>query len=76
MIAVLHHLSTEQRRLAVLTEMVRCLRPGGKLLVTVWAVEQSKKKYAEQDNLIPWHMTAKHQGNSEQTVHYRSLSVA
>jgi ubiquinone/menaquinone biosynthesis C-methylase UbiE len=34
-IAVLHHLSSHQRRLAALTEMLRILRVGGKLLVYV-----------------------------------------
>jgi ubiquinone/menaquinone biosynthesis C-methylase UbiE len=44
-IAVLHHLSSHQRRLAALTEMLRILRVGGKLLVYVWAQEQGKEVY-------------------------------
>lgn len=43
-IAVIHHLSTESRRLKSLQEMVRILRPGGVMLVYVWAMEQEKKK--------------------------------
>lgn len=39
-IAVLHHFSTAARRLRALTELARLLRPGGKLLVQAWALEQ------------------------------------
>ena len=43
-IAVIHHLSSESRRLESLMEMARVLRPGGKVLVYVWAMEQERKK--------------------------------
>jgi SAM-dependent methyltransferase len=43
-IAVVHHLSTEERRLAALRELVRIVRPGGRILVYVWAMEQERKK--------------------------------
>lgn len=43
-IAVVHHLSTEERRLAALRELSRVLRPGGNLLVYVWAMEQDGRK--------------------------------
>lgn len=43
-IAVIHHLSTEERRESALREMTRLLRPGGQLLVYVWAMEQTRKK--------------------------------
>ena len=43
-IAVIHHLSTRERRVAAIREMVRILRPGGQLLIYVWAMEQTKKK--------------------------------
>ncbi|CAF3313630.1 unnamed protein product [Rotaria socialis] len=39
-IAVLHHISTEERRLSALKEIVRLLKPGGQALITVWAKEQ------------------------------------
>ncbi|CAF2400883.1 unnamed protein product [Rotaria sp. Silwood2] len=39
-IAVLHHISTEVRRLSALKEIVRVLKPGGQALVTVWAKDQ------------------------------------
>lgn len=46
-IAVIHHLSSENRRSKALLEMARVLRPGGKLLVYVWAMEQQRKKVNE-----------------------------
>uniref|UniRef100_A0A803MR03 Methyltransferase type 11 domain-containing protein n=1 Tax=Chenopodium quinoa TaxID=63459 RepID=A0A803MR03_CHEQI len=39
-IAVLHHLSTESRRRKAIEELVRVVRKGGLVLITVWAVEQ------------------------------------
>lgn len=43
-IAVVHHLSTEERRLTALRELARIVRPGGRMLVYVWAMEQERKK--------------------------------
>lgn len=43
-IAVVHHLSTEERRLAALKELARIVRNGGRILVYVWAMEQERKK--------------------------------
>lgn len=48
-IAVLHHLSTPERRLAGLKELVRVTRPGGLVLVYVWALEQEAKKVKKSD---------------------------
>ncbi|KAJ7546816.1 hypothetical protein O6H91_08G055800 [Diphasiastrum complanatum] len=42
-IAVLHHLSSEQRRVRAIEELLRVVRHGGKVLITVWAVEQEDK---------------------------------
>ncbi|KAF3786796.1 Alkylated DNA repair alkB-like protein 8, partial [Nymphaea thermarum] len=39
-IAVLHHLSTENRRRKAIAELARAVRKGGLILITVWAVEQ------------------------------------
>jgi SAM-dependent methyltransferase len=44
-IAVVHHFSSEDRRLQAIQELFRIVRPGGKVLVTVWALEQEKLKY-------------------------------
>lgn len=42
-IAVLHHLSTEKRRKKAIEELVRVVKKGGLVLITVWAVEQEDK---------------------------------
>ncbi|XP_044524997.1 alkylated DNA repair protein alkB homolog 8 [Gracilinanus agilis] len=43
-IAVIHHFATAERRLATLQELARLLRPGGKALIYVWAMEQEYNK--------------------------------
>ncbi|XP_059482300.1 alkylated DNA repair protein alkB homolog 8 isoform X2 [Neocloeon triangulifer] len=56
-IAVIHHLSTEDRRLKAISEMVRVLRPGGEALIYVWAKnqfkDQQKSSYLKQSNNKP-----------------------
>ncbi|XP_023549869.1 alkylated DNA repair protein alkB homolog 8-like isoform X2 [Cucurbita pepo subsp. pepo] len=42
-IAVLHHLSTENRRKKAIEELLRVVKKGGLVLITVWAVEQEDK---------------------------------
>ncbi|KAK6940116.1 Methyltransferase type 11 [Dillenia turbinata] len=42
-IAVLHHLSTEERRKRAVCELVRAVKKGGLVLITVWAKEQEDK---------------------------------
>ncbi|GJN22292.1 hypothetical protein PR202_gb09847 [Eleusine coracana subsp. coracana] len=42
-IAVLHHLSTVDRRRKAIEELVRVVRRGGLVLITVWAREQEDK---------------------------------
>ncbi|RKP13214.1 S-adenosyl-L-methionine-dependent methyltransferase [Piptocephalis cylindrospora] len=56
-IAVIHHFASEERRVAALVALLRLLRPGGKLLVFVWALEQKGKRNFsadEPDVLVPW----------------------
>ena len=60
-VAVFHHLSVVSRRHQFIQEMIRVLKPNGKLLVTVWAYEQPDnkrfKKWNVQTNgdaMIPW----------------------
>eukprot|EP00026_Physarum_polycephalum_P010046 Phypoly_transcript_10194.p1 GENE.Phypoly_transcript_10194~~Phypoly_transcript_10194.p1 ORF type:complete len:360 (-),score=80.25 Phypoly_transcript_10194:216-1295(-) len=56
-IAVVHHFASPERRLQAIKELIRILRKGGKLLFTVWAIQQDwkNKQYGEQDVMIPWH---------------------
>lgn len=42
-IAVLHHLSTESRRKKAIEELIRVVKKGGLVLITVWAVEQENR---------------------------------
>ncbi|KAK2912599.1 alkylated DNA repair protein alkB homolog 8 [Channa argus] len=53
-IAVIHHFSTQERRLAAVGELVRLLKPGGRALIYVWAFEQEynkqKSKYLKDQN--------------------------
>jgi len=43
-IAVIHHLSTVERRVKAVEELCRITRPSGTLLVYVWAFEQDRRK--------------------------------
>lgn len=63
-IAVIHHLSTRQRRREALAEMMGCLADDGQALVYVWALEQQDSRRgwdenSEQDTLVPWVMRKK-----------------
>ena len=63
-IAVIHHLCTEKRRLQSICELVRILKPGGKLLIQVWALEQAKtarRQFSQADNFVEFQ-------NSQKTV--------
>ena len=56
-VAVIHHLDTVKARLKAISEMIRILKPGGKLFILVWAFEQekdSKRKFIKQDELVTW----------------------
>ncbi|KAL8450839.1 hypothetical protein Emed_002296 [Eimeria media] len=58
-IAVLHHLATESRRLRALRELGRITRPGGRILIYVWAFEHEAgsigaRNFPSQDVLVPW----------------------
>jgi tRNA (uracil-5-)-methyltransferase TRM9 len=63
-IAVIHHMSTRERRVDALRKLLECLRPdGGQVLVYVWALEQSSSRRgwdvnSDQDQLVPWVMKA------------------
>ena len=72
-IAVIHHLSTPERRLQSLMEMNRLLKPGGKALVYVWAFEQSKfNNELKQDVMVKWPLQKKYnQEDKQDDILYR-----
>ncbi|KAI1418141.1 S-adenosyl-L-methionine-dependent methyltransferase [Hypoxylon sp. FL1857] len=62
-IAVIHHLSTRERRVEGVRALLDCVKPRtGKVLVYVWALEQGSSRRgwdegtADQDQLVPWVM--------------------
>ncbi|CAG9571824.1 unnamed protein product [Danaus chrysippus] len=57
-IAVVHHFATVERRASALRELARITRIGGRLLLTVWAMEHEGRNFHSQDVLIPWHRPA------------------
>lgn len=61
-IAVIHHFSTDSLRVQALNEMHRILKPGGTMLIYVWAYEQENKKFATQDVFVPWHLHDTYEG--------------
>lgn len=68
-IAVLHHVSTAERRLTALCEARRVLKKGGRLLIYVWHKEAAKhigkfRPIGEDEYLVNW------QGESEDPRYY------
>uniref|UniRef100_A0A8C3JEA5 Methyltransferase type 11 domain-containing protein n=1 Tax=Calidris pygmaea TaxID=425635 RepID=A0A8C3JEA5_9CHAR len=53
-IAVIHHFSTEERRMRAIKEMARILRVGGQIMIYVWAMEQKRRRFEKQDVFVPW----------------------
>jgi len=54
-VAVLHHLSSPERRKQCVDEMLRVLKPNGSCVFNVWSYEnQTKKKFVVGDNYVPW----------------------
>jgi SAM-dependent methyltransferase len=59
-IAVMHHISTETRRVRAVQELIRIAKPGvGRILVSAWAFEQditSRRSFPSQDVFVPWNI--------------------
>ncbi|EPT25059.1 methyltransferase domain-containing protein [Toxoplasma gondii ME49] len=60
-IAVTHHLASEERRLRAIEELCRIARPGGLILITVWAERQEEcsigaREFKGKDVFVPWHL--------------------
>ncbi len=66
-IAVMHHLSTEGRRVRCLAELRRIVKVGGLINVQAWALEQeddSKRKFHGTDVLVPFNAQPKYLDSS------------
>ncbi|KAF9885452.1 tRNA methyltransferase, has a role in tRNA modification [Aspergillus nanangensis] len=84
-IAVLHHLSTPDRRVQAVREILRTLKPkteshaGGKVLLYVWALEQKNSRRGwdkgdQKDVMVPWvlkNAASKECTGAEPTVFHR-----
>lgn len=46
-IAVLHHIATFERRKRMIEELLRVVKKGSKICVTVWSMDQSHSEYAK-----------------------------
>ena len=60
-VAVVHHLSTNDRRTEAIRSILECLKHDGEVLIFVWALEQgaSRRGWTEQDEqdvMVPWVM--------------------
>ena len=56
-IASFHHLSSKERREQCLNEMKRMLKFDGKILLSIWSIDQHhnpKLNFTLGDNMIPW----------------------
>ena len=56
-IAVMGHLSTIERRIKCLDELIRITKPNGLIYIYVWAFEQpseTKKQFINQDSIVTW----------------------
>jgi SAM-dependent methyltransferase len=56
-IASYHHLDNDTDRKQALDEMYRCLKPRGRILITVWAMEQfegSTFHFTKRDEQVAW----------------------
>jgi SAM-dependent methyltransferase len=56
-IASYHHLDNDTDRQKALDEMYRCLKPRGRILITVWAMEQfegSTFHFTKRDEQVAW----------------------
>ncbi|KAA8916771.1 hypothetical protein TRICI_001069 [Trichomonascus ciferrii] len=72
-IAVIHHFSTEERRIEAVRTVLSTLKSDGTALIYVWALEQRNSrrgwdKGMDQDVLVPW-VTKK--GTDEEKVRQR-----
>jgi alkylated DNA repair protein alkB family protein 8 len=69
-IAVMHHLSTPQRRKRCIEELARIVKPGGLVNVQAWAMDQeedSRRRFAANDVFVPFNAQPKYLQIGDQT---------
>ncbi|TDH64822.1 hypothetical protein CCR75_006657 [Bremia lactucae] len=67
-VAVLHHISTEERRVALIRELARLVKIGANVLIVAWAFEQderSKRQFEKQDVMVEWKLQQKYANEDE-----------
>lgn len=70
-IAVIHHLSDNNRRIKSINELVRITKPNGKILIYVWAKEQERfKNEKTKDVYVRW-QRQKRENECDEKVFYR-----
>jgi alkylated DNA repair dioxygenase AlkB/SAM-dependent methyltransferase len=78
-IAVMHHLSTRERRVRCIAELVRIVKPGGLINIQAWAMEQeqgSRRKFATNDVFVPFNAQPKYLQLSEAEKNTNPVSKA
>ncbi len=63
MLASLHHIETNEKRINTLKEIYRILKKDGIVLITVWNKWQLNFLFRKKDTLIPW--------NKKDKIYYR-----
>ncbi|KAF8923761.1 tRNA methyltransferase, has a role in tRNA modification [Dissophora ornata] len=74
-IAVIHHFISPERRIAAIQEILRVVRVGGRILIFVWALEQTGKRDFDktvQDVFVPWAMPKKSEPKRDRTTTTKS----
>jgi alkylated DNA repair protein alkB homolog 8 len=69
-IAVIHHIPSLSGRIAALSQIARCLRPGGRALIYVWAMDQDQscvgaRTFESKDVYVPWHFQTRYSEGGE-----------
>ncbi|KAG0342004.1 tRNA methyltransferase, has a role in tRNA modification [Podila minutissima] len=77
-IAVIHHFISPERRVAAIEEILRVVRVQGRVLIFVWALEQTGKRDFDkdvQDVFVPWAMPKKAEPKKEKSAKSRPQGV-
>ncbi|KAG0341606.1 tRNA methyltransferase, has a role in tRNA modification [Podila horticola] len=77
-IAVIHHFISPERRVAAIEEILRVVRLQGRVLIFVWALEQTGKRDFDkdvQDVFVPWAMPKKAEPKKEKSAKSRPQGV-